>query len=61
MPSLQRHRDCAAVPVVFRKDFQKELTTGRAGLYNGALVWPEFSGECVKKSGAKQSEYSEDG
>src|SRR5260370_38449580 len=31
MPALQRHRDCAAVPVVFREDFQKELTTGRAG------------------------------
>ena len=35
MPALQQHRDCTAVPVVFREDFQKELT-GRAGLYNGA-------------------------
>jgi len=38
MPALQRHRDCVAVPVVFREDFQKELTTGRAGLYNGVSL-----------------------
>jgi hypothetical protein len=35
MPALQRHRDCAAVPVVFREDFQKKLTTGRVG----APIW----------------------
>ena len=40
MPALQRHRDCAAVPVVFREDFQKKLTTGRVGAH---LV--EFSRE----------------